>query len=170
MRYLCDAAGKASLRAGLAMMLLLAVANAFAVTPTALALARDLVSDGRIAKAEKRPIIILVSLAGCPYCETVLRSHLLPLLNNAMADSAPLIRQVEINGNEVMTDFAGRQITHAEFARRFNVRLAPVVFFFGPDGSELADPLVGAMIPDFYGAYFDAALAKATDRMRSSQK
>ena len=44
------------------------------------------------------------------------------------------------------------------------------VFFFGPDGRQLAEPLVGAMIPDFYGAYFDAALAKATNRLQSLPK
>ena len=56
---------------------------------------------------------------------------------------------------------AGKKITHAEFSRRYQVRLVPVVFFFGPNGTQLTEPLVGSMIPDFYGAYFDAALLKA---------
>lgn len=127
--------------------------------------ARDLNVDAKAAAESSQPIIVLVSLGGCPHCEVVRRSHLLPLLRDRGA-TVPVIRQVELNGDARLVDFAGKATTHAEFARRYQARLAPVVFFFAPNGDMLADPLVGAMIPDFYGAYFDDALAQSRARLQ----
>ena len=44
-------------------------------------------------------------------------------------------------------------------------KLAPVVMFFGNKGEMFAKPLVGSMIPDFYGAYLDAALTEARAKL-----
>ena len=132
---------------------------------TALPPARDLSADAKIAMQDGMPVIVLVSLAGCGHCEVVRRSHLLPLLRDATA-AKPVIRQVEVRGGETLRDFDGKQITHAEFARRHKVRIAPVVFFFDGKGTQLTAPLVGSMIPDFYGAYFDTALDEAKSKLR----
>ena len=140
-------------------------ANNCLATVTTLEPARDLAAEARVAAARMQPIIIMVSLAGCPYCETVRRSHLLPILNGTKFESLPLIRQVELNGADGMVDFDGKKISHATFAKNLKAKIAPVVYFFGSDGRQLVEPLVGAMIPDFYGAYFDAALANAITRM-----
>ena len=129
--------------------------------PKTLSPALNLVADSKLSMTNHQPIVVLVSLPGCPHCESVRISYLLPLLNESAPIDAPIIRQIELQGKNKMIDFAGKKITHAEFSRRFQVRLAPVVFFFGPNGTQLAEPLVGSMIPDFYGAYFDAALSKA---------
>ena len=77
----------------------------------------------------------------------------------------PLFRQVEINGKETLRDFSGRTVTHAEFASQHKIKIAPVVMFSGATREQLAAPLVGAMIPEFYGAYFDATLAEAKPKL-----
>ena len=144
----------------------LLAANICVATVTTLEPARDLAADARVAAARMQPIVIMVSLAGCPYCEIVRRSHLLPILNESKSGNIPLIRQVELNGAALLTDFAGNRVSHGAFAAKLKAKIAPVVYFFAPDGSQLVEPLVGAMIPDFYGAYFAAALADAITRMR----
>lgn len=137
------------------------LACSLAAADTTLPAATDLVADAKSAARSGVPVIVLVSLAGCPHCEVVRRSHLLPLLRDATGGSQPVIRQIEINGRERLRDFDGKEITHAEFARNHKVRIAPVVFFFNAKGELLSEPLVGSMIPDFYGAYFDAAFSEA---------
>ncbi len=135
------------------------------IAQTLLAPASDLVADAKLAASTGVPLILLVSLPGCPHCEVVRRSHLLPLLRfprTGPATKKPVIRQIEMNGKDIMRDFSGRTTTHADFASRYKIRIAPVVMFLDADGKMLAGPLVGSMIPDFYGAYFDAALAEAT--------
>jgi hypothetical protein len=141
--------------------LLLIGAPAAHTAPSALPPARDLAADGRAALKQGVPVIVLVSLGGCPQCEVVRRSHLLPLLAARAEGAPPLVRQVELGGGAALIDFNGEKITHAEFARRHQVKIAPVVFFFDGNGKPAAEPLLGAMIPDFYGAYFDEALAGA---------
>lgn len=90
----------------------------------------------------------------------------MPLLRDGNATQKPLIRQIEVNGTIAMRDFNGRTVTHAEFASRYKIKIAPVVMFFDAKGEMLTTPLVGAMIPDFYGAYFDAALAEAKSKLQ----
>ena len=76
-----------------------------------------------------------------------------------------LFRRVEINGKETLRGVSGRTATHAEFARRYKIRIAPVVMFFGATGEQLTASLVGAMIPEFYRAYFDATLGEAKSKL-----
>lgn len=128
--------------------------------------ARDLRADGQLASRQGVPMVVLISLAGCPHCEVVRRAHLLPLLRDGDVAATPVIRQVELRGNASLVDFNGATTTHAEFARRHRANIAPVVLFLDGYGKSIAEPLVGAMIPDFYGAYFDAALDGARRNVR----
>ena len=137
---------------------------------TSLPSARDLLADARTVERTGIPLIVMVSLPGCPHCELVRRSHLLPLLRDTNATQKPLIRQVEINGQDMLRDFSGRTITNAEFATRYKIKVVPGVIFLDANGQMLTDSLVGAMIPDFYGAYFDAALAEAKARLQNRNR
>ncbi len=136
----------------------------------ALAPAQDLRKDGEMAAGKGVPLIVLVSLEGCPHCEVVRRSHLLPLEKSGNDAPVPIIRQVELRGNAVLVDFNGERKTHAAFASQHRATIAPVVMFFSANGQPLASPLIGAMIPDFYGAYFDAALAEARTRIGANRQ
>ena len=133
---------------------------------TSLPRAHDLLADGRRVELTGMPLIVMVSLRGCPHCEVVRRSHLLPLLRDGQTRLTPQIRQIEINSQAAMRDFNGLFITHADFANRYKIKVAPVVMLFDANGEMLAEPLVGAMIPDFYGAYLDAALAEANAKLQ----
>jgi thioredoxin-related protein len=130
--------------------------------------AKNLQMDARHATDAGVPLIVLVSLADCPHCETVKRSHLLPLLSSSQTKPV-FIRQIELKGSDSLIGFNGEKMTHAEFARLNKAAIAPVIFFFGARGESVAEPLIGAMIPDFYGAHFDAALATAKARIRTAK-
>jgi hypothetical protein len=45
--------------------------------------------------------------------------------------------------------------------KAWKATFTPTVLFLGPQGQALAEPLVGAAIPDFYGAYLDERLVLA---------
>ena len=147
------------------VLVLFASPNAWAAE-TSLPPAHDLLADAKRVELTGMPLIVMVSLRGCPHCEVVRRSHLLPLLRDGQTRLPPQIRQIEINGRAAMRDFNGLSITHADFANRYKIKVAPVVMLFDANGEMLAEPLVGAMIPDFYGAYFDAALAEADAKLQ----
>ena len=141
----------------LILLMLSCAANCQTMLPPA----TDLAADAIESKRTGVPLIVMLSLRGCPHCEVVRRAHLLPLVSDTSSMARPILRQVEINGTARLRYFDGSTITHAEFAARHQFKLAPVVMFFGYNGETLAKPLVGSMIPDFYGAYFDGALTEA---------
>ena len=129
-----------------------------AVLPAATALDKDLAR----ALASGRPLLVMVSLEGCPFCRTVRDSHLGPLA----AETGQPIVQVDLGSNRVLSDFDGLVTTHAELARRWKVEAAPTVIFVGPGGREAAPRLAGASIPDFYGAYLQQRLDAAVVAVR----
>ena len=114
--------------------------------------------DAKMATRDNQPIVILFTLPGCAYCKEVREQYLAPILREHAAEDRPLIREVDITSKERFTGFSGEMITHSEFASRFKVKAAPTVVFLDEHGNQVADPLVGAGMAGFYGAYLDQAL------------
>ena len=108
------------------------------------------------ALARREPLVVMVSLHGCAFCKVVRESYLLPL----QADGLPVV-QVDMREGRVITDFSGKSVTHDQWVRQYNVKIAPTVLFFGRDGQEVAARLKGAYLPDFYNAYLEEQLAQA---------
>ncbi|MDB5751070.1 MAG: hypothetical protein JWP65_1491 [Ramlibacter sp.] len=101
------------------------------------------------ALLERKALVVMVSLPGCPFCRFVRNSHLAPMLR----ETAQPIVQVDMQGRQPLLDVAGRATTHGAMVPAWKVRAAPTVLFLGRGGIEVAPRLVGASIPDFYGAY-----------------
>ena len=126
---------------------------------TALPRPRSLRDASIAAAARGEPLVLLVSLPGCPYCERIRRSHLLPLEHERGG-----VFQIDIGSAAQVVDFDGEVRTHAAVIDALNARFTPTVLFFGPHGNEIGERLVGAGIPDFYGAILEQRLdaARAT--------
>ena len=60
----------------------------------------------------------------------------------------------------------GDTTTPAEQARAWKARFTPTVLFFGPDGRELAERLVGVAVPDFYSEYLQTRLIEARRQLK----
>ncbi|MBC7625396.1 MAG: thioredoxin [Aeromicrobium sp.] len=132
---------------------------------TTLTKATDLQADAAAARKAGVPILVLYSLPGCPYCEAIRRSHLTPLV--AEKPVRAIIRQIDLQSSAALRDFDGKPTTHADFVRARGIKFAPVVSFFGADGKTIGEPLMGTMLPDFYGAYLADALSAATAKVRA---
>lgn len=142
----------ASLAAGLSGLAVRAWAAESALpVPASLAVA------AQAAAAEREPLVVLVSLPGCPYCELVRRSYLLPLRAQGLH-----AWQIDLtDARTAVADFSGAASTGSQLARRWQARVAPTLLFFDAGGRELAPRLVGIAVPDFFGAYLDERLAAA---------
>jgi thioredoxin-related protein len=117
----------------------------------------SLMDDLKKALAKRSPLLVMVSLDGCPYCQTVRESHLAPLVRR---EGLPVV-QVDMRSKSPIKDFKGSVVTHDSLIRSWGVRVAPTVLFFGPGGEEISERLVGGYIPDFYGSYLDERLRLA---------
>ena len=121
--------------------------------PIATTLDEDL---ARVVKQGK-PLVVMVSLDGCPFCRVV-RENFLPSLQR---EQHLTVVQVNMRKSTAIKDLQGRRTTHDQFTRTRGIKVAPTLLFFGKNGSEVAERLVGASIPDFYGAYLQERIDKA---------
>ena len=142
-----------------------ALATSFAVAAslahakdTALPIPASLPQAALRAKAQGQPLVLLISLPGCVYCELVRRSYLMPLLPNAGLQAW----QLNITDRSApLIGFDGKPTTAERQAKAWKATFTPTVLFLGSQGQELAERLVGIAVPDFYGAYLEQRLATA---------
>lgn len=104
----------------------------------------------------------MASVDGCGFCRTVRQAHLLPLL-----DQGQTIVQIDLRSGVAIVDFKGHVTSHDALLRRWAVRVAPTLLFFGPSGVEVSERLEGVSQPDFYGTYLEERLRQATLRAKA---
>ena len=104
----------------------------------------------------KQPLVVMVSLHGCPFCKVVRENYLQPLRATGLQ-----VVQIDMRDSRTLLDFDGAQLTQDAWVRKQSIKLAPTVLFFGAQGREVASRLKGAYLPDFYGAYLDDQLTIA---------
>jgi len=142
---------------------LLAASGLFAVLPAAraaaatLPVAVSLADELAVALHHGEPLVVMVSLEGCPFCGVARNNYLAPLRAEGRLD----IVQVDMRTSRPLKDFQGQPLTHDQMVRRWAIKVAPTVLFFGRGGAEVAERLVGGYLPDFYGAYLDERLQQA---------
>jgi thioredoxin-related protein len=147
---------------------------AWLIAPPALAQAlvpaADLAADGVKVRALHAPVLVFFSESWCPWCERVRREYLAPMQNDPAYRGRVLIREIDAGSDAPLTDFAGRATTQKEFARRFKVSKVPVVIALGADGEQLAEPMVGMALPDFYQSYLDDAIDTGRRKLGASTR
>lgn len=126
---------------------------ATAVLPSAVSLPDELKS----ALASGHPLLVMVSLEGCPFCRIARENYLNPLRER---QGLPVV-QVDMRSKQMLRTMQGSMQTHDEWIRSMGVKVAPTVLFFGRGGSEIVERMTGGYIPDFYGAYLDERLKQA---------
>lgn len=146
------------------------LAGILACVPIALSAAQpglpravDLAGDGAAMRAVKMPMVVLYSQAGCSYCDEA-RTYIVPMANEPANAKRALFRQIDIDSDAALTDFAGQSTTHRRLAGQLGARVTPTVSVLDADGRTLAEPIVGMRLADFYGQYLDNAIddARAT--------
>jgi thioredoxin-related protein len=125
--------------------------------PHTLPIATALDEDLARAVKQGKPLIVMVSLDGCPFCRVV-RENFLPLLER---EQHLTVVQVDMRKPTTVKDLQGRRTTHDLLTKAWGIKVAPTLLFFGKNGHEVADRLIGASVPDFYGAYLQERIDKA---------
>lgn len=118
-----------------------------------------------LASALRRgePLLVLVSLKGCPFCEVARNHYLGPLRTQAQID----VVQVDMGSARPLTNLQGQRVTQDQLIRSWQIKVAPTILFFGRGGVEVAERLVGGSTSDFYGAYLDQRLETARRVVRA---
>lgn len=130
--------------------------------PATLPLADSLQAELAQALRKGQPLVVMVSMHGCPFCKVARENYLGPLHEQ---QGLPVV-QIDMRTARLVRDFKGASVTHDALSRVWGIRVAPTVLFFGRDGREVAERLVGGYIPDFYGTYLDDRLQQARAALR----
>ena len=125
---------------------------------SALPVPTSLLQAALTAKSKGEPLVLLISLSGCVYCEMVRRSYLLP----ARQSEGLQVWQLDVaNKVAALVGFDGSTTTAAAQAKTWKATFTPTVLFVGYQGQEIAERLTGIAVPDFYGAYLEQRLVTA---------
>lgn len=151
-----DVAGTSLRWLAAAALLAAAAGTAGAAGPARLQPATDLAAHGTEAARRGEPLVVLVSMPGCGYCDTVRRNYLGP----QAAAGEIAVRELDMTADTPLRAADGSLTTARAWARAHQVKVAPTVLFLDRQGRAAASPLRG-MQPDFYGAYLEQALAQA---------
>ncbi len=117
------------------------------------------------AAARGEPLVVMTTLKGCVYCELVRNSYLAPMQREGLLVAV----QIDVQDRQsTLQGFAGDSTTPADQARAWKARFTPTVLFFGPDGKELSERLVGIAVPDFFGEYLSARLIEARSKLKKN--
>ena len=108
------------------------------------------------ALAKHEPLVVMVSLHGCPFCEVVRNNYLGPMHEREGLQ----VVQIDMLEQRATVDLAGQATTHAALARAWDIKVAPTVLFFGQGGREVAPRLAGGD-NDFYSGLLDRRLETA---------
>lgn len=117
----------------------------------------SLLAELAVALKRRSPLLVMVSLPGCPFCKISRTNYLLPL----QRETGLAMVQVDMRNRQTLVGFDGVSQTQDQLVRAWGVKVAPTVLFFGAGGTEVAERLVGGYIPDFYGYYLDERVRAA---------
>lgn len=126
-------------------------------------LATDFAAHARRAASLDAPLIVLVSLRDCVYCAPIRQRELAPLVRSGKYE----VREIGMDSAAPVREFDGSTTTGVAWARAHGVKVSPTVLFLDTRGHPVADPLIGAGLPDFYGAYLDDAIARGRARLHA---
>lgn len=138
--------------AGLGALAALPVRAAGRSLPLSSALPQELAQ----ALAQHQPLVVMVSLHGCPFCEEVRNNYLAPMHEREGLQ----VVQVNMRDPRAIVDLGGAATTHDALVRAWDIKVAPTLLFFGPGGREVAPRLAGGP-NDFYSGLLDSRLEAA---------
>lgn len=130
-------------------------------------LSHDLTELSKLAKHEKKLILLLVSLEDCPYCERLKADVLNPMMQSKSDYQHVLFAEIQMDDTWAITDFNGQNLTGSDWARKAKVYTAPTLLLLDADGQALSKPTVGYTSPDFYPFYLDQKLESARKKLQS---
>ena len=137
-------------------------ARAALAAPASLPVPLSLQDELATALKASQPLVLMVSLDGCPFCKIAREHYLAPL----RAEQDLHVVQINMQHKEMVKDVKGQSKTHEQLIAELKVNVAPTLIFYGRNGAEVAERLVGLTSEDFYGAYLDQRIEVARRTVR----
>ncbi|MEC8542807.1 MAG: thioredoxin fold domain-containing protein [SAR324 cluster bacterium] len=120
-------------------------------------IAKDLKTTAN--QSPNKVVVLYFTAEYCMYCQALDWEVLVPVMRSGEYAEIANFQRVQHDEPETkLTDFDGSMVSSRELIQRCKVNVTPTLIFLGPNGHEVASPLVGFLTVDFYGAYLDQSL------------
>lgn len=126
--------------------------------------ARDI---GVNSQQQQKVFLLLVSQAGCSYCEQISTDIIRPMQRNKGYRESTVFLEIEINRGHDLLDFSGNKVSADDFAKRYNAWATPTLLFIDHSGTEVAEKMIGYNTPELYGYYVDRSLKQGFNKINS---
>ena len=120
----------------------------------------------RLARDQKRVILLLVSQEDCPYCHLIKEEIVCPMILGGDFKDDILIRELFIDEGERIVDFQGMEREAADFAHGYGVYVTPTLLFLASDGKELENRMTGINTVEMYWYYLSEAIGAAIHKLK----
>jgi thioredoxin-related protein len=117
------------------------------------------------ANTRGEPLVLMVSLPGCPWCELLRRNYLGPMQSEGVASFEFMINE----RTRSLADFKAQRVTPAAMSSALKITITPTLLFFNAQGNEIAPRIEGVASADFIGAILDERLATARERLKAAR-
>jgi thioredoxin-related protein len=132
---------------------------------TALPTPASLQTAALAAQSKGEPLVLLVSLPGCPWCELLRRNYLAPM----RAEGLPAFQITVNDRKQSVATFQGLSSHGADIAQAYQAKLTPTVLFLNAQGVEIAPRITGVASADLIGAQLDSAIQAARLQVRKDK-
>jgi len=144
------------MKAILSVLLLLCLSPAFSAGGAGLAFPDNL------QKQNAQAVVILFSVPDCAYCEKVRQQSLRHIHSDPNYKGRVGVYEIDFTDDrKTFIWFDGKRYTGKALAAPLNVKFSPTVMVFSANGVVAGKPLLGAGLPEFYGAYLDELIRAA---------
>jgi len=123
--------------------------------------------EGLAVAADGLLLLLAVTREGCPYCARLRREILAPMIRSGEYADRVMIREMMMEPDSPVLDFAGHATSTAQMAERFGVTIAPTVLLLDGNGRALRAPIIGINNAEMYGFYLDQAISEAVAAMHT---
>ena len=134
---------------------------------TALPTPASFVQAAKDAAQKGEPLLVLVSLPGCPWCELLRRNYLTPM-------RAEGVQVVQFTVNDKAQRFegftSGKELTGVDLSVAYKARITPTLLFLDSKGQEIAERITGVASVDFIGSLIDQRLVLARLAVKGANK
>ncbi|WP_019556991.1 thioredoxin fold domain-containing protein [Thiomicrorhabdus arctica] len=127
-----------------------------------LPLAVDLQKTAVVAENNKVPIVIFATATWCNYCKKLEENILEPLFVTTDLEKYGAFKQLLLDkAHWMMKDFAGNDVEMKTYGPSLGVKVAPTTLFFNSKGEQIADPIIGLTLEEFYPGNLERSLNQA---------
>lgn len=117
------------------------------------------------AQRQGQPLVLMVSLPGCPWCELLRRNYLTPMRKEGLHAFEFMIHERRMQ----LVDFQAQRTTPSALSDRLKVTITPSLLFFNAQGQELVPRIEGVASAEMIGAILDERLALARQKLLSAK-